>query len=790
MITRMKLKNWRSHEDTQLEFCEGTNALVGIMGSGKSSVMAALCFALFGTFPELQARKVRLEDMIMKKPKPKDEAEVSLWFTTGNDEWCVTRKISRSHATSAELRKNNVLVESPQPSKVTSEIESLLKMNYDLFSRAVYSEQNAMDMFLTIPKGQRMRKIDELLSIDRFEKARAASAALANKCSLTAEERKRSLSGLKQDELESAMFSVRSELQSIAGERKEIEARMAETRRRKEQVAKDLEEAKAKAEEAGKLEQQLATSTALLSELNRDIEQLKIESMEYAEKTEEEIADEVSRLEKERKAFELNLESERGKLDSMKEVTALKLAKAKMLEEEKIPELKKLVADRKKFEKIMAEKGVDKLKKSIAENRRLIDEEARKAVQLFAAAEEIEKSIAGLSSAGSSCPICDTRLTEAKKADILAAKKERIRKLKAEAAKLEAKVADRRKETDAMEKDLRKFDMLEQKTLELLDADKQLELAKGFLKRLEEEVGASRTEERMLAKTVSLSQKKYDELRDRAEKVRNHMFTRKQMQTKIRAAKDLEQKIAELLAMKKEMPVVSANAVSALENEMRSLIANESSFAARLDGLAAMDAEKRRRLDELESRNRLAEGYKLEIRKLEALGEQFSMLESSLIVTQEQLRRNFVSAVNQAMQIIWEKVYPYKDFYGCRLGISEGDYLLQLQDSTGWVPVDGIASGGERSIACLALRMAFSLVLAPQLSWLVLDEPTHNLDSKAVEELSNVLRENVSDLVEQVFLITHDPLMENAVSGYLYRLERDKEKDGATQIILMGGPKD
>ena len=84
--------------------------------------------------------------------------------------------------------------------------------------------------------------------------------------------------------------------------------------------------------------------------------------------------------------------------------------------------------------------------------------------------------------------------------------------------------------------------------------------------------------------------------------------------------------------------------------------------------------------------------------------------------------------------------------------------------------------------------IAFSLVLAPQLKWLVLDEPTHNLDSKAVDLLANVLRDKMSTFVDQIFLITHDPSLESAVSGYLYRLEREKEKDGFTKVSMISGP--
>ena len=49
------------------------------------------------------------------------------------------------------------------PAGVTREVERILQMDYDLFQRAVYSEQNALDYFLQIPKGKRMDKIDSML---------------------------------------------------------------------------------------------------------------------------------------------------------------------------------------------------------------------------------------------------------------------------------------------------------------------------------------------------------------------------------------------------------------------------------------------------------------------------------------------------------------------------------------------------------------------------------------------------------------------------------------------------
>jgi len=102
------------------------------------------------------------------------------------------------------------------------------------------------------------------------------------------------------------------------------------------------------------------------------------------------------------------------------------------------------------------------------------------------------------------------------------------------------------------------------------------------------------------------------------------------------------------------------------------------------------------------------------------------------------------------------------------------------------VNVEGLASGGERSIAALALRVAFSIAFIPNLRWLILDEPTHNLDDNAIEHLTNALRERIGSFVEQVFLITHDDRVSEGVGGSLYRLERDKNRNEPTRIAGLG----
>jgi len=77
------------------------------------------------------------------------------------------------------------------------------------------------------------------------------------------------------------------------------------------------------------------------------------------------------------------------------------------------------------------------------------------------------------------------------------------------------------------------------------------------------------------------------------------------------------------------------------------------------------------------------------------------------------------------------------------------------------------------------------MVLVPNLRWLVLDEPTHNLDSQGIRALAEALHERIPDIVEQTFVITHDENLKDAASARLYRFERNKEIGEPTKVTSV-----
>ena len=116
-----------------------------------------------------------------------------------------------------------------------------------------------------------------------------------------------------------------------------------------------------------------------------------------------------------------------------------------------------------------------------------------------------------------------------------------------------------------------------------------------------------------------------------------------------------------------------------------------------------------------------------------------------------------------------------------KLEADEKDYRLLMHKDI-WREVDSVASGGERACLCLSLRIAFATVLTPDIGWLILDEPTHNLDAEAVTLLAEAINRKIPSIVEQTFVITHDPALGESAEGSVFRLERDKSKGESTRV--------
>lgn len=651
MITKLSLKNWKSHLNSEFSFAPGVNALVGIMGSGKSSVTDAIAFALFGTFPAVQTRKVLLDGLLMERPQPRDGAAVTLEFQVGEKQYQVRREIIRGKGSSAEIRENGELRE-VGATGVTKEVERILSMDYDVFSKAVYAEQNGIDYFLKIPSGKRREHIDRMLRVDRYELVRGEAKSLANKLHAVIEERARVVADLENDQLEKRYEAAAKEVETLRQQHQHLEQQQSQLTEKRAAV-----EAQVK---AGEEQQQTRERT------QRVLEGVKGGIQEVMQQ-----------------------EGRNRKIVRGKDLGAI---------DKELATLGQQIELRKKDR--------DTHLQAISEA------ETRKQVA--------EEDLAALQDVEGACPVCTQVIAPGKKASLVATKEDERSQREKELATLTQHAEEKGKEITFLENTL---------------ADKRVE---------RERVSAA-----------------YQEIKTLEEKFQELQATQQRYEQELAAA-------------------APAQDLAAAREQLQDAVSAERSRLVELRDLDARVREKKLLLDDLAERVARLTTYREEIGNDREVITDLQRFETALKTTQDVLRTTFLEQVNQLLATVWKQLYPYDDFTAVRLAVEGGDYALQLKTGE-WKDAEAV-SGGERSLACLALRIGFSLAFLPGLRWLILDEPTHNLDSTAIATFGEALRETLPQFAQQIFLITHDPALSEGLQT-VYRLERDKAVGEPTRVV-------
>ena len=750
MLTKLVLKNWRSHGQTEIGFAEGTNLLVGLMGSGKTSVLEAVCFALYGSFPAVQRREVSLEGIISAG---ETEAEVELWLRENGEELRVSRKIGKESR--AELAVNGKVVEF-QPRRVSREIEARLKTDYDVFVRAVYAEQNGIDDILRLEKRSRKEKIDELLGISKFENARKNLVSAANRVKAMRKELEKKSGEMngaalkeEKEKLEKEIGQLNQKILAGEAELAAKEARVSEAGKRLEALERRSVECRRLAEELSGKKRALALITAG-AEQEAAGEEKKKQACEALEKAGRELEQRASALlEKSRKADEA--EKALWRAEQAAAEAGRKAAEKKEWDEKRarIPfSLKELEAELKKDAE-RAEQG-----------RTFVSIQKAEIVKLKHSLQELERT-------ATECPVCATPLTEQKRLELLGQKKKLEAEIAAVVAQKEAELAMQKKELEIVEKNCRAVEGMDEKIGLLKNADKELEaLAKEKAAR-QEALAAETAGRATLESELAQIRKRHGD----AERLVRDMERAEEEKRRADALAAEVRKLEESVAREK----FDEKELERVRQENKKAEVEIGALKAECKGERRLAEEKNRLFSSLGRRLAEAEEVSAKLAKAAGTGEMLAVWENALLETQAALRENYVREINQALELVWPIVYPYKDFSSARLDASEQDYALQVKTARGeWVETEGKTSGGERACAALALRIAFATVLVPNLSWLFLDEPTHNLDAEAVAALARALRDEVPKIVRQIVVITHDENLKKAASGRTYAFSREK----------------
>lgn len=168
-IKEVKLENIRSHANSNVPFAEGFNCLVGGLGCGKSSVLYAIDFALFGD------PLGRSYDYLLREGE--DFGKLSVIFVHGGKTYTIHRGLQRREKGISQdmeqlkLFKEDKLIASAKGEAVSEQLMAITGIDKDLFREVVWIRQEHLKTLLDMTPRERQKKFDQLFGLSDYEVA-------------------------------------------------------------------------------------------------------------------------------------------------------------------------------------------------------------------------------------------------------------------------------------------------------------------------------------------------------------------------------------------------------------------------------------------------------------------------------------------------------------------------------------------------------------------------------------------------------------------------------------------
>lgn len=179
-IEIVQLENIRSHTKSTVPFTRGFNCLVGALGCGKSSILYAIDFALFG---EPLGRSF---DYLLRESA--EQGKITIQFTQNGRSYKLTRGIKRrgkgisQDIEGLRLYEDETLIASMKNDAVTEQFKAITGLDKDLWREIVWVRQEHLKELLDAAPRDRQKRLDELFGLSDYEVAWSTIADYQKDC--------------------------------------------------------------------------------------------------------------------------------------------------------------------------------------------------------------------------------------------------------------------------------------------------------------------------------------------------------------------------------------------------------------------------------------------------------------------------------------------------------------------------------------------------------------------------------------------------------------------------------
>lgn len=803
----LELKNFRQHIDTRVDFTDGVTGIIGSNGSGKSTILEAIAWALYGA-PAVRGTNDTIRS---KAAEGGSKVNVSLQFELGGSVYKVARQLDGSgRSGSAVLEVDGRALRSGM-SEVSDAVAKLLGMDYRAFFTSFFTGQKQLEFMAALDGRARATAISKMLGYDRVTKARDQANEDRKELHKWIEGMKESLPDPNElrarKETAQAQLKTANEALSVAdGARKTAEEKLDKIKPLKEisdQKAKRYDEIsrrldidrtdfnrlsenykKLSAEltdlQAKKIElESLAPALERFEQASRDFRQLK--DLQEHEGERQRLSGQIESIQSEVSRFESRL-SQLADAPAKKNQAAAVLAEAETM----LAEAEKKLQEARENQ-IAHEHSVHAQVKQLEWNRKDI-EGKRKQIEL-----------AGASGA---CPTCERPLADELPVVLanfdvqIKAIDDQIHGVKTEnnGGVDKAHVGSHQAARDKIAAQVEKY-RCESAAADALAAE--FDLISGQLRGKAEEMDQLKI--RLAELPIGFDQARFRELQRTGEELR----PAHDKSIALKSALERLDPITNELAEQKSLGLTKKNQIAESELALKELefspeehekMAAEFSDANNALNAALLVLERQKgevgtATAILEAAQRDQESYDAKANELKEKQAQRIHLKT-VAEAMDKLRADLNDRIKPEFEAIAGELLSTMTDGRYSVLVIDDNYEAKIKDDG---EIKEVISGGEDDIVNLALRLAISQMIADRagqsFSLLVLDEVFGSLDDARRDNVVSLLQ-NLKNRFEQIILITHVESIHDAMDNCLWvsfdeRTKTSRLIDKAVELELV-----
>ncbi len=269
-IKQITLDNIRSYEHQEINFAEGSTLLSGDIGSGKTSVLLAIEFALFGLQPGQRG------SALLKNGKK--EGKVRLEFEIDNDNVIIERTLKKGKTISQDYC--SIIINNEKREMAVTELKGKIlellsyplefaKKQNLLYKFTVYTPQEEMKQIILEDAETRINTLRHVFGIDKYKKILENTTILATKLREEKRLKEGMTSNLENNKLN--LITKITELESKHLILSSIEAELFTKTEIRKKIQSEKDEFSKKIEERTKLQSEIEKTKIMMMNKNETI---------------------------------------------------------------------------------------------------------------------------------------------------------------------------------------------------------------------------------------------------------------------------------------------------------------------------------------------------------------------------------------------------------------------------------------------------------------------------------------------------------------------------------------